>query len=227
MRTDLGSALQGSNVRTVLALLVGAAVVGLDLWFSPGNAFGWWRPSLGLAGLLLLLAIGGFDPKSVGLRWQPLPGVRKWINWGLMIGLIVLSFAAVVTFAMWLFDALPPIKSQLRNVDLGDRFYKACIRAPFDEELVYRLAVCVPLLAWMRPWLGTRTAAATTIFVSGAIFAWLHFLYGNPGPDNFIAGFVLSWAYLRSSCLWIPIVFHALGNLFVFGVQWGLLVAGY
>ena len=54
-----------------------------------------------------------------------------------------------------------------------------------------------------------------TIFLSGCAFGALHFLYGNPAPDNFIAGYFLAWAYLKSGSVVVPIVLHSLGNLFV------------
>lgn len=55
-----------------------------------------------------------------------------------------------------------------------------------------------------------------TVVVSGSLFAIAHFVGGNPGPDNFVAGFLLAWAYLKSGSLLIPILLHALGNLCVF-----------
>ena len=85
--------------------------------------------------------------------------------------------------------------------------------APILEESVYRLALCVPLAALCGPrW---------TIAVSGAVFAALHFVYGNPGPDNFIAGYFLAWAYLKSGTLMIPMALHALGNACVIALHVG------
>jgi len=48
------------------------------------------------------------------------------------------------------------------------------------------------------------------------LFAALHFLGGNPGPDNFIAGYILAWSYLKSESIAIPVLLHSLGNFFVY-----------
>jgi membrane protease YdiL (CAAX protease family) len=85
------------------------------------------------------------------------------------------------------------------------------VHGPLYEELLYRVALCVPLVALVGPrW---------TILASGLVFAALHVRYGNPAADNCIAGFVLGWAYLRSSCLLVPLLLHALGNLCAFLVH--------
>ena len=38
-------------------------------------------------------------------------------------------------------------------------------------------------------------------------------------PDNFIAGFFLTWAYLKGGSLAVPVVLHALGNLCAVAAQ--------
>lgn len=57
--------------------------------------------------------------------------------------------------------------------------------------------------------------ATPTVIVGGTLFAALHFVYGNAAPDNVVAGFFLTWAYLKSGTLVIPIIYHAAGNGFV------------
>jgi membrane protease YdiL (CAAX protease family) len=80
-----------------------------------------------------------------------------------------------------------------------------CLYAPIVEETVFRLLLTAALL----PTLGERW----TIVASGAAFAIVHILRGNPGPDNLIAGFMLEWAFLRSGTILVPLAFHAGGNL--------------
>jgi membrane protease YdiL (CAAX protease family) len=58
--------------------------------------------------------------------------------------------------------------------------------------------------------------ARLCIGVSGVIFAGLHFLYGNPSPENLLGGFILTWANLKSGTLIVPISLHAVGNLCAF-----------
>ncbi len=62
--------------------------------------------------------------------------------------------------------------------------------------------------------LGPRRA----IVIDGAVFALLHFVYGNASPDNFVGGYVLAWAYLRSGTIVVPLVLHAAGNLAAMGI---------
>ena len=82
-----------------------------------------------------------------------------------------------------------------------------CVQVPLVEEVLYRLVLCVPLVALAGP----RSA----ITDGGIVFAALHFVYGNPGPDNFIASFFPCWAYVKSGSLIVPILFHCVGNGFV------------
>ncbi len=65
-----------------------------------------------------------------------------------------------------------------------------CVCYPVLEEMLYRLVLCAPLVALLGPWYA--------IVISGAAFGALHFLYGNPAPTNFVAGYLLAWPYLRS-----------------------------
>jgi membrane protease YdiL (CAAX protease family) len=73
------------------------------------------------------------------------------------------------------------------------------------REATYRFGLCTGLVRLLRPW--------GTIVVSGTIFGALHVLYGNPGPDNLIAGYFLAWTYLKSGTIIVPVVLHSLGNL--------------
>jgi membrane protease YdiL (CAAX protease family) len=82
-----------------------------------------------------------------------------------------------------------------------------CLFAPTFEELIYRLAICSTLLAWIGRW--------PTVFVSGLVFGFIHIANDVAGPDNFIAGYFFAWAYLRSGSLAVQIAMHAAGNLVV------------
>ena len=84
----------------------------------------------------------------------------------------------------------------------------ACVEAPLFEEVPYRLALCAGAVAAIGRW--------PTIAASGLAFGAAHFLYGNPGIDNLLAGYLLAWSYLKSEALSVPIALHALGNFCVF-----------
>jgi len=79
-----------------------------------------------------------------------------------------------------------------------------CVYYPLVEELLYRVVLCAPLVALLGPW--------CAIVVSGVAFGALHVLYDNPAPTNFVAGYILAWAYIRSDSILVPIVWHSLGN---------------
>jgi membrane protease YdiL (CAAX protease family) len=79
------------------------------------------------------------------------------------------------------------------------------------EEVVYRAL----LTAAVFPLAGQRG----TIVVSGIVFASIHLIGGNPGPDNQIAGFLLEWAFLRSGTILVPVALHAAGNLIALGLH--------
>jgi membrane protease YdiL (CAAX protease family) len=82
-----------------------------------------------------------------------------------------------------------------------------CILAPAVEEGIYRVGLCCGTVGLLRP--GGAIAA------SGLLFGALHVLYGNPGPDNLVAGFFLAWAFLKSGSILVPLALHAAGNLCV------------
>ncbi len=93
-----------------------------------------------------------------------------------------------------------------------------CIIYPVLEELLFRMILCVPIAAW---------SPKAAIIASGAAFAVAHFVGGNPGPDNFVAGYFLVWAYLKSGTIVVPILLHACGNAIALGFQvlaWYVLV---
>jgi membrane protease YdiL (CAAX protease family) len=60
------------------------------------------------------------------------------------------------------------------------------------------------------------------ILVSGGYFALIHFLRGNLGGPNGVAGFLFAWAFLGSRSLATPVLFHASGNLLAVMLQIGL-----
>jgi membrane protease YdiL (CAAX protease family) len=140
---------------------------------------------------------------SLGITVQPRQGIRYWIKATLLIGLVVALFSGMVLLVFWAFGLAIPIPKFMRDL-LSDATIIACIKAPLLEECLYRVVLCVPLVALV----GSRW----TIFISGIIFAALHFVYQMPGPINFIAGYFLAWAFLKSGSILIPVVLHSLGN---------------
>jgi CAAX protease family protein len=129
--------------------------------------------------------------------------------------LIGLAVAVCIVAGLWAWllagREVPFYRTPPREV--GFRFLQMCVFTPLHEEAVYRLALCVPLAALSRPW--------TAIVLSGLIFGLLHFLYGNPSPENLVGGFFLAWAFLKSGSIYVPVLLHSLGNCCALAAQVG------
>lgn len=161
------------------------------------------RCSLALIGLFGYGFLTQWDPDTLGLNAHPIPGWTYWIKATLLIGGAVGTFALLV-FVVWTLAEWELPRHSIAPRYFWPAFLHACIYAPVVEEAIYRFVLCVPACAVSRP--------VVAITLSGCIFAALHFAYGNPAPDNFIAGFFLAWGYLRSGSILIPVLLHSLGN---------------
>ena len=202
METPIGRSFAARRGARLAAAAAAVVVVALDMlvWRHP-----WARAALAAAAVLVHAALARGHRDSLGLRLRPIQGVGYWIKATAAMALAIGAFIAAVVAVSWYADRLVVYWMEPRHA--WRFFLNACLYAPLVEEAVYRLAVCAPACAVLGPW--------GAVVVSGAAFAALHFVYGNPGPDNFIAGFFLAWAYLRSGSIAVPVVLHFLGNLFV------------
>lgn len=214
METSIGLKLHGSRVRLWLAFVAMLVILDSDFiltyrW-SPG--YHWPRSLLACIGAFVMLGLCGWDFKSLGLVLKPAQGFRYWIKAGILIGIAVLGFSLLIFVLSRLIGHPIPLPKMNPN-QAQSFFFIACVQAPLIEEFLYRLVLCVPFVAMAGSWF--------TIIISGCVFAALHFVYGNPGPDNFIAGFFLCWAYLKSRSIIIPILFHSIGNAFVIAINLG------
>jgi len=203
VRTELGISNRGGAAAASAAAF---AIIVIDLWLAP-TITAFTRLTLSCAALSLYALLTRGNWPALGLTLHPAGGWVWWLKATLVIGTGVGVFILLASGVLW-----------VARVDLGIRgftdisefrrfVWRACLWAPVTEESVYRFALCVPLIRLI----GERM----TILASGAAFAALHFRYGNPAPDNFIAGFALAWAFLRSRTLLVPVGLHALGNLCV------------
>ena len=191
---------------------LGVAVALQDLWLAHGGA-SWSARALPV--LVYVVAHGllvGASLDGLGLHLRPAGGWGRWCRLGVRLGLVVLGLVGVLVGGAWLAGrplALAPLFDD--SADLRWFLENAVLWAPLVEEGVWRLVLCSALLG--------VCGARTTLLLSWAGFALLHWVYGNPAPDNQVAGLVLGWAYLASGCAAVPIALHAAGNLFVFCVH--------
>ena len=204
--SPIGQAFRESRTALVTALAIAAIALVGDFMWSAGLSRQ--RILAGVGVSALLLAVAGGDRKSLGLTLLPLQGFGYWVKMTLVAGAIVVLFSVVA------FGALRVVGIELDTRPIfshpsqfGPDLWNAVVLAPILEEPIYRLILCAPLVA--------VAGRVPTIIVSGLLFGYVHFHYGNPGPDNFIAGYILAWAYLKSGSLLLPILLHALGNLCV------------
>lgn len=210
MQTPIGNRLSTPR-RRAAALLVAAVVIASDFVFVWLGDHSYSGPRLILP--IIALSIYGIlargDLASLGFGVRPVQGYRYWaaatLVIGVVVGLISLSVGAVYVAAG---VAIPILGVPLPLVPLF--LIRMCVVAPLVEELIYRSVLCTSTTPSLKPKL--------SIAVSGASFAFLHVLYGNPGPDNIAAGFFLAWAYLKSGTILTPVFLHSLGNLCVLAV---------
>lgn len=205
--TPIGRALAASPGRAALAAGAATTLVALDMWSPLGLDVIWARLVPGVAGLLLLGFLARWDIASLGLRVRLLPDARYWIRGAIAIGLIVLGVVALAALGALILGLPLQYPSETDSSVFFPWFLRSCFGAPVYEELLYRLVFCVAMVALAGRW--------PAILLSGAVFAFLHVVYGVPSPDNFSAGFVFAWAFFRSGSILVPAVLHSLGNLCV------------
>ena len=216
----IGQALHGSQGRTIAALVLAVLTITVDFCICQNaylRFFGYHRPIIALCSILILSFLARWNLVLLGVTLQPRQGFLYWIKATLLIGLMVALFTVIVLVLFRAFGFTIP-NPKLASYFLRDAIIIGCIKAPLLEECLYRVVLCAPLAALV----GSRW----TIFISGIIFAALHFVYHIPAPDNFIAGYFLAWAFLKSGSILIPVVLHSLGNACVIVLQlsnWYLL----
>lgn len=214
MQSPIGKRLKTPS-RLAASTIAASAIVMTDivLVWRGDQSYSGPRGVLPLVTLAALLLLSGGDLASVGLALRPIQGYRYWMKATLAIGAVV---GAIVMAAASVFVGLG-LEIPILGVPLAlvpSFFVRMCVVAPLVEEATYRLALCTAACVVLTP----RGA----IVVSGTSFAALHVLYGNPGPDNLVAGFFLAWAYLKSGTILLPLALHALGNLCALAAWVGL-----
>jgi membrane protease YdiL (CAAX protease family) len=163
---------------------------------------GWFRTRLPItaATICIFLYLARDNLDALGVRLRPLPSLRFWL-YVVVVLAVVFAVLIAVSAAVYIYVVDMPIKPVLPS---GIFIWDAVVDAPVVEEATYRWVIVTGLVAVAPRWI--------VVVFSGATFAYLHFLYGNPAPDNFIGGYIFAWMYLRSGSILVPIAFHALGN---------------
>jgi len=206
METPIAGTLRKSFVKAWFAVCIALAAIVADFFVESFQ-----RRSLVIGASVLIMALlAQGDKTSLGLAVQLRPSYRYWVKVTFGIGAAVAGFCIAAGFLLWVVGTRLPIPARPPERVLSD-LVAYCILAPILEEALYRLVLCVALVRIAGPGL--------TIFASGAIFAALHFAWGNASPDNFVAGYFLAWAFLKSGSILTPLVLHSLGNACVLALQ--------
>jgi len=147
------------------------------------------------------------DQQALGIRLNPVQGWTPWIR---LTGVVLLVISGVLLMSVMMAYLLDyPLQFSLINpVHIKQQFIRMCLVAPIQEEFLFRVIFCFAFINLLGYW--------PTILVNGALFAAIHFIGGNPGPDNFIAGYLLAWAYLKSETIILPLLYHSVGNFIAF-----------
>jgi hypothetical protein len=164
---------------------------------------------LAFTAIFFYLVLSAGDYSWLGLVLAPNGGWLSWCRTGLIVLVAVTLGAVPVGIGFWaagvrIEDVL------LQDWRSSEAVEEAVLWAPLREEIIFRMAICVPVIAVAGP----RSAIA----ISGFLFACNHLGPNGPNPVNFIGGFFLAWSYLRSGSLLVPILFHSVGNAIGFYV---------
>lgn len=159
--------------------------------------------------LVLARAIYNLSPSQFGVKfsWGDMPFIY-WLKIAIVLGLAFLVIVEVALNGLFLFgvDIFADLNFRYSTSEIFSlTFY------PIGEEIIFRSILCTIFASF---W-GWRSA----IIWNGILFAFYHFLYGNPSPENFLGGFLLAWIFYKSRSIVIPCLFHTAGNLFVAGLH--------
>ena len=210
MNTEIGQRLKITRGRLLTAATIGVLIIAVDfvlIYWGYYHTSVQGRGAIAILGLVAYVRLVDGHLPSIGLRLTPVQGWWYWCRIAFYLGMILLALGLLVS-AIWMIivGELPKVHTVQPDA-IVPSFIRMCIFTPVLEETTYRLILCVPLAIILGPWL--------TVVLSGIVFGALHFAYGNPGMDNMLAGFILTWSFLKSGSLAIPVILHSLGNLFI------------
>ena len=209
MRTTIGRQLGDSHAARIYVGLFGGLVLAADLsvvaWMRyPLRIDARW--SIAIAAVIVLWLLVRGDAASVGIVPKPIQGWDYWVRMAVLIGVAVLAIITATIRVWMLLEREVPAYVTPPSA-FGTRFLSMCVFAPLQEEVIYRMVLCVSIVRLI--------GKSGTVLASGAVFGFAHVVYGNPSPENLVGGFFLGWCYLKSGTILIPLLLHSLGNLCV------------
>ena len=203
LQSAIGQHFDRTPAKRRIALGVGIAVVAADLLIYTSRHAESARLSLALVAFAIFVHLTGGDLQSLGIRSRPKQG---WVPWIWISAKIFCIVAACIIAGLGAWHLMGN-NLKVYNIDpayVTHHFLHMCVVAPVLEETIYRVIVCLPLVSVIGCW--------KTIAINGILFAALHFVYGNPSPENLVGGFFLAWVYLKSETILLPLLLHSIGN---------------
>jgi len=174
------------------------------IFVANGRDYFYERFALGVIPFFILWLASSRDWSAIGFS-KPLQSFRYWLK----ITAILAIFGALAGAIGYIFRdhlAQRNMTWKFENwADAGSWFLMAGIRYPAVEELLYRGLFCTIVFPRIGFW--------PTVLLNGVVFAFLHYLYGAAEPVNMVGGFLLSFAFLKSESIWVPLILHSLGNV--------------
>ena len=196
--------------RPCAAILLAISIVAIDFALVHQHD-GEIRAGVALVGFAIAIHLSNDDCKSLGLRASPVQGWLPWIRTSLKIFLIVAACIIIAGLGTWVTTGHSFKLYVTEPAIVGSRFVHMCFVAPVIEESIYRVLACGLIAAIV----GHRQ----TIAINGILFAALHIWYGNPSPENLVAGFFLAWSFLKSETILVPFILHSGGNMLALAAQ--------
>lgn len=205
------TSVQGRTKKATFSLA--AIIVCLDFLIARNVWDDFWgreaiRYVIAIVGVVTLAKLLGKNLRSLGFRLQP---KQSWMYW-LRVAVGMLILVGVACLATWF---------SLRHLGRSpsDIFWKAehkswfwawwlpvaGVTVPLVEELIYRVILVNVLVSQFKP--------SVVIVIGGLCFGLLHVVYGGLEPESLIGGFIITWAFLKSESLLVPLLFHIGGNL--------------
>lgn len=189
----------------VFSLTIAIIIMGFDLFTAQQYELLLRRAALGVAGVTILSWQYQWNWSKLGFR-SPQSGWKYWIKGGAALGIVVLLLVLGGYFLLSLSGENSNLGWTFKSrADFIRWVFNYGIIIPIEEELIYRTVLCVPLFSLVGFW--------PTVIVGGTVFSFLHFIYGNPAPENFIGGFILVWVFLKSRSILVPLGLHVSGNV--------------
>jgi membrane protease YdiL (CAAX protease family) len=200
------------SATTGIRLLIGAVVLEVLCHGLPGMPL-WVR-------LPLLLVLGLIAVRAAGLRFSEI-GFRPWRAWTTTEKsyFIQVLLIANVVFPIALAG---PIMARLPETGMASRLLTVFVPYlffGFYQEVVYRGMVQSALERWLGAW---AIVVANVLFTFGPLH-WNYFFARQSlavpmFASIFVMGLYFGAVYYRSRNLWMPAVFHAIGNAYMI---WG------